>query len=106
MQQTWFQQRLAEHMVKLCRVQGTVHFITDGFFVAGDLNDPECVFTLGRGGSFFMRPDHHAITRLWVRSIDEKGVRIDYESRFDHRSFGKNKVTIDRGTVRLPWMRK
>ena len=103
-EQQWFKDRFEEHLIQLVRVNGQTRFVTDGFFIADRTGtDHPHDFTLGVGGAFCRPPDHHAAVRLWVRQIDDDGVVVEYESRFNHISFGKNLITIDRGTVRLPW---
>ena len=48
-------------------------------------------------------PDHHAGSSFEVAAIDDTGVTLTYRSQFDHRSFGKSLITVDRGTVRISW---
>jgi hypothetical protein len=102
-EQQWFQDRFAEHLLGLSRQDGKARFVTDGFFISEDPDGPRNEFVLGPGNAFGRPPDHHGSGRLWVRRIDENGVTIEYESWFDHRSFGPYKITVDRGTVHIPW---
>ena len=54
-------------------------------------------------GSSFNDPDHHSQKKYTIRRIEDDGVVIDYFSSFDHRSFGKNLIEEDTGTVKLKW---
>jgi hypothetical protein len=60
-------------------------------------------FTLRVNETFLHRPDHHQSTTYTLEKIEPTGIVIRYESRFDHRSFGKNLINVNRGTLRLPW---
>lgn len=48
-------------------------------------------------------PDDHGHWIYTIARIESDGVVIEYESSFDHRSFGKNLITRDKGTFKLPW---
>jgi hypothetical protein len=54
-------------------------------------------------GSSFDVPDHHGSKKYTVLRIEDDGVVIEYFSCFDHRSFGKNLIEADTGTVKLKW---
>jgi hypothetical protein len=60
-------------------------------------------FVLSIGESFKGRPDHHSGSTYTLKGIESAGVVIAYESRFDHRSFGKNRISVNRGELRLQW---
>lgn len=55
-------------------------------------------------GFTIRRPDDHGSITYTVDAIDAEGVDLSYESSFSHVSFGRNLVSRDRGTFRLPWL--
>jgi hypothetical protein len=63
-------------------------------------------FTLAVGESFMHRPDHHLSSRYTLKTTNATGVVIEYETRFDHRSFGKNLINVSKGKLRIPWQKK
>ena len=63
-------------------------------------------FVLGVGESFRGRPDHHSSGRYTLKAIEPTGVVLAYDTRFDHRSFGKNLINVNRGELRIPWKNK
>ncbi len=58
--------------------------------------------TLGLGQGFSM-PDKHAQQKFILKSMKSNGIELTYDVRFDHRDFGKNLITEDRGTIKIPW---
>jgi len=84
-----------------------VHFKSDGSFIrsseAFDSSTAQTDFIVGAGESFQDAPDHHASATYSVVDIEPDHVVIAYETRFDHRSFGKNLISVDRGTVSWPY---
>lgn len=54
-------------------------------------------------GSTIVEPDHHGSRKYTIVKIEGDGVVIEYFSRFDHRSFGKELIEEDRGTFKLKW---
>lgn len=60
-------------------------------------------FDLKVGESFKHRPDHHLTSCYTLKAIEPTGIIIEYETRFDHRSFGKNLINVDRGELRIHW---
>ena len=60
-------------------------------------------FDLAVDESFKHRPSHHQSSRYTLKEIEPTGIIIEYEKRFDHRSFGKNLISLDRGELRIPW---
>lgn len=55
-------------------------------------------------GFTIRRPDDHGSITYTIDAIDAEGVDLSYESSFSHVSFGRNLVSRDRGTFRLPWL--
>lgn len=55
-------------------------------------------------GFIIQCPDDHGSSSCTVDSIDQSGVILSYTNSFDHRSFGKNLISNDRGTFRLSWL--
>ncbi len=102
-QKTWIIDRVKEHVKTLAIRNGKAHFETDGFFHSGG-SEMANSFDKGEGEEFSTAADHHSSIKLKVKEISkEKGVTIEYISRFDHRSFGKSLITEDRGEITLPW---
>jgi hypothetical protein len=54
-------------------------------------------------GSSFVEPDDHGHRKYTVLKTEEDGVVLQYFSSFDHRSFGKNLIEEDSGTLKLKW---
>jgi len=49
-------------------------------------------------------PDDHGASTYTVENIDEDSVTLSYKTTFDHRSFGRNQISRDQGTFKLPWL--
>lgn len=81
----------------------TVHVVSDGSLVSVDKREPD--FYLRRGDVFVL-PDHHGSVKFVLKNIYFGGADFEYESTFDHRSFGKNLLTVDRGMVRLDFKKR
>ncbi|NBX02957.1 MAG: hypothetical protein EBR02_02600 [Alphaproteobacteria bacterium] len=45
--------------------------------------------------------DHHSMLRLTVKSISSSAMVFEYTDTFDHRSFGKDLITMDMGEFTL-----
>ncbi len=60
-------------------------------------------FVLRVGESFRARPDHHSSGQYTLKAIEPPGIVLVYDTRFDHRSFGKNLINVNRGELRIPW---
>jgi hypothetical protein len=60
-------------------------------------------FSLEEGQPFRSATDHHGSTKYLLKEVGSDGITIQYESEFDHRSFGPDQITIDRGTFKLPY---
>lgn len=102
-QRAWLVDRMKEHVKVIALRNGKVHFESDGFFHSG-ASDMAKTFDKGKGEEFSTAADHHSSIKLKIKEFSkEKGVTIEYLSRFDHRSFGKNMTTEDRGEFTLPW---
>lgn len=99
-QTEWMKKAFALHVKSLSLQKGSAHFVTDGFFQKAGKSD----FLLSKGETFEGQQDHHASSTFTCTGVHEKdGVGIQYQSSFDHRSFGKNLVSTDKGSLQLPW---
>lgn len=56
---------------------------------------------VGTGETLADIPDDHGNMLFTVGKITKEGVYIKYRTEFDHNSFGKNLITIDKGQVFL-----
>jgi hypothetical protein len=56
-------------------------------------------------GYRFSFPDDHGSRNYTISAVESDGVLIEYESEFDHTSFGKRLLERDRGQFKLPWAR-
>ena len=79
----------------------TVRFVSAGRLGIWQDREWTTDFALREGDRFQAQPDHHATIRFEVRRITRHGIDLGYTSMFDHRSFGRNTVSIDRGKVFL-----
>ena len=57
---------------------------------------------MGLGEKFFQPDDHGTITFV-LKEVNSSGVVIGYEEKFNHRSFGRNLITIDEGEVKVAY---
>ena len=92
---------LAVHLPESVRA-GSQARVRNRFLRKDDGNVPDDLL-LAVGDTLRTPPDHHGQTIFDVIAIDEPGVTLAYRAEFHHRSFGRNEITIDRGTVLLPW---
>ncbi len=60
-------------------------------------NPKKSVFSIGYS---FTEADHHGQKKYTILKTEDDGVIIEYFSRFDHSSFGKNLIEEDSGTVK------
>ena len=98
---------LNSHFISVVPDSGKVRFISDGSLGIGSWGDSwQSDFSLGTGEKFRARPDHHASSSYEVRDINKNGVVLKYQTRFDHRSFGKNLISSDEGEVVIPYKRR
>jgi hypothetical protein len=102
-----FEDFLSAHLVAVVPIPGKVSFVSDGGLgVRDNVGAWQKEFTLGAGEKFMSQPDHHASSSFEVVNIKPRGVDLKYVSKFDHRSFGKNLVTTDEGTIEIPFRNK
>lgn len=55
-------------------------------------------------GFVITHPDDHGFTSYIIEEFEETGVKLSYKTTFDHRSFGKNLISRDKGTFTIPWI--
>ena len=58
-------------------------------------------FTLAKAGEVFYSPDKHGMRIFTVKRITDDSLLLEYLTRFDHRSFGKELITEDTGQIEL-----
>jgi hypothetical protein len=78
---------------------GGVQITSSAYLLAGAQQGP-----VRAGYRFDSPPDEHAHVTYTIARIDTDGVLVEYESTFDHRSFGKNLITQDNGSFKLDWI--
>ena len=100
-QLTWMQDAFNKHITDMSSDGVKVRFQTDGFFVKEE-TELKKEFSLAVNETM-MHPDHHGMVLLRVQSMDAEGVTLAYESTFDHRSFGPDKITKDEGQFKIFW---
>ncbi len=101
-QQYWSLNYLNENVLSCQRIQDSVAFRTTAKIGVGIWSKSwNQDFILGREGEFFLSPDHHLKASFRIESIDSAGMRIRYEYQFDHRSFGKDLISIDSGEIQF-----
>ncbi len=54
-------------------------------------------------GESLQRTDHHLNLTLTLKKITDTGANFSYQSKFDHRSFGKNLIEKDQGEFFISW---
>jgi len=97
----WQQRFFAEHLTGIERVGDSgARVLTDGWIVSMDGRKD---FVIYRGQKFRRSPDHHAWAFYTLKEARQAGVVLAYESGFDHHSFGKDLVTVDRGKIEIPY---
>jgi hypothetical protein len=98
---------LEAHVLSVEYRNGLVVFFTDGTYGVPLPKTKRWTdrFEVPVGGHFFRRPDAHSTMTLQIAAIGGEAVELTYTSCFNHRSFGKNEITLDRGRVRLKWRR-
>jgi len=99
-QANWLINSLTTHCLKIATSGGNAMIRSDGQYTKDKARESE--FTLATGESFYGPTDHHSSTTIKLTGIDKKGLLLQYEMRFDHRSFGKDLISIDSGNVVLP----
>lgn len=93
-----FKDLLEEHVLTIEPHGDQVLIITDEVFSVGKKG--KLMFV---GDSFSGEFDHHSETTFMIQKIEELGVTIKYESKFDHRAFSRDLISIDRAEVYLDW---
>ena len=101
-QSAFWQDRFSKDVRKASRVGERARLVLNRAFRTADgtLGDE---FVLGVGDTLRTPPDNHALATFQVDSVNDQGITFRYRAEFDHNSFGKNRVTVDRGTVLVPW---
>lgn len=105
-QAKWLVKSLSSHVLEIKESKdhreniGKAQIVSDGKYTKGQARENK--FILAPGESFQGPSDHHSSSNLTMVAIDSKGLKLSYEMRFDHRSFGKDLITIDKGTIVLP----
>ena len=94
-QAEWHIKHLNDRYASVSKAAGGVDF------VEGQPDNPKKA-TMSVG-STITEPDHHGSTKYTITKIEEDGVVIEYFSCFDHRSFGKQLIEEDTGTIKLKW---
>ena len=86
------------------KLQGKVRVVSDGHFrIQIALGETSAIFFLNPGDVFYGPPDHHQTESFRLKEILRDGAMMTYESKLDHRSFGKNLLTIDQGAFKVNW---
>lgn len=104
----WYQDFFARHLVSAGPLDNKVKIVSDGRFGLRDNESSSFIttFTIANGEKFYCSLDHHAVTTFVVKEIGPDSVTIQYESSFDHRSFGRDLITKDIGTVKIKYKAK
>lgn len=56
-------------------------------------------FEIKKGDKFFASADHHSSTSFEITAISSQSFTVRYLTEFNHKSFGKNLISIDQGEV-------
>lgn len=102
-QANWLIKSLSTHLLEIKESKENIEkaqIVSDGKYTKGA--NRETKFVLAPGESFQGPPDHHSSSTLTMVTIDSNGLKLNYEMRFDHRSFGKDLITVDNGNIVLP----
>lgn len=99
-QAKWFETSLSKHLTSIKLVQGIVQVESDGTYTRGEKRLTS--FSLEPGQCFDGPPDHHASSQIKLVAVGKKSIKLTYQARFDHRSFGKDLITEDSGEINLP----
>ena len=92
-----------DHMVSMTRQGENVIFVSDGRFGIRSDHKWKKSFKMGVGETFNRSFNRHEWCEFKILDILDTEVKIRYESGFDHRSFGKNLVSIDSGIIILKY---
>ena len=93
----WHIDRCREHIHSITREGDGVRIVHDGWLM------PIPRQPLKVGDVFMRGPDEHSSIQYTILAIEPDGIRVEYESAFDHRSFDRNLVSVDTGSIILPW---
>ncbi len=97
---SWLINSLTTHCLKVGTSGGIARISSDGQYTKDKTSESN--FDLRIGESFYGPPDHHSSTTIKLTGMDKRGLLLQYEMRFDHRSFGKDLISVDTGSVVLP----
>ena len=99
-QQSWSLNYLNDNVLSCRRIDDSVAFRTTAKLGIGQWGHSwNQTFILGRGGVFILAPDHHMKVSFQIVSINSTDMQLKYKYQFDHRSFGKDLMTIDSGKI-------
>ncbi|MBX9689672.1 MAG: hypothetical protein K2X27_23375 [Candidatus Obscuribacterales bacterium] len=88
---------LKKHILQASASDGKAKLVSDGHYTKAQQKE----FFLAVSESFDGPPDRHSSTKFSLKSILPTALKLGYESRFDHNSFGKDLVTIETGEIDL-----
>lgn len=94
---------IKQRFVSVSRIGDKVHFVSKHLAMKVEGNSEfvhEVTVAVGDGITF---PDHHIRMTIVIKAISKTGVRIDYDDRFDQRSFSINQIRHDAGSIEIPW---
>jgi hypothetical protein len=95
---------LNSHILSILFSSKKVSFIFDGKLGVQDSSGTwQNEFILGKGEKFQSQLDHHASISFELMQVHPSSAVLKYSSKFDHRPFGKNLVTIDEGEIEIPF---
>jgi len=93
---------IKQRFVSVSRIGDKVHFVSKRAMKVEGKSEYVHEVTVAKGDMITF-PDHHSQQTIILKAISETGVRIDYDDRFDHRSFSVNQITHDVGSIEIPW---
>ena len=96
---------LLKHLYTVSRVSNgaAIHLTVDGGYRLEKLQFQEGLveFTCPLQGRFYGPPDHHVSLEFTVVKIGATEAIFQYKSEFDHRSFGKDLISVDTGEIQI-----
>ena len=98
-----WQEQFDQHLIEIWPKAGKVFVAADGYFRINSAGDTSATFILSPGDVFYAQSERHGTATFRLKTIEPDDAVIEYESRFDHRSFGKNLIVVDRGTFKVNW---
>jgi len=102
-QRQWYEDFFQRSVLSLARNEDRVMFVSDGAFGLRGESEWVTSFSLESGGIFYQAPDDHSSCEFKVLELGDEGITLEYTSRFDHRSFGRDLITIDTATIFLEY---